>query len=231
MKRTLTTSSLLLVSGLLLMTSTGMAQPSEGRPLQRPPSLLKRSGAAPTTVELFISVGLDSLDATYYVPPFPPPDSNGYPGMIFVHGFGGDKSWDTASAAIRGALGYVSLCYSVRAHGKSSGSSSIMGPSERSDLARVVEFLRNLPEVNPDRIGIQGGSQGGLHSLWAVADSLPVRAASGDVITPHWASDMFVNGAIRHTLTFLLQTPSVRYGPGRDSLWDLVRDDEYDLLR
>jgi predicted acyl esterase len=182
-------------------------------------------------VELFISVGPDSLDATYYVPPFAPPDSNGYPGILFVHGFGGDKNWDTASAAIWATQGYVSLCYSVRAHGNSSGLSSIMGPSERGDLARVVEFLRNLPEVNADRIGIQGGSQGGLHCLWAVADSLPVRASAGDVITPRWASDMFANGAIRHTVTFLLQTPSVRYGPDRDSLWELVRADEYDLLR
>jgi hypothetical protein len=106
-----------------------------------------------------------------------------------------------------------------------------MGPLERSDLAGVLEFLQNLPEVNPDRIGIQGGSQGGLHSLWAVADSLPVKAASGDVITPFWASDMFLNGAIRHTLTFLLQTPSVRYGADRDSLWELVRIDSYDSLR
>ena len=220
------------MTGVLILSAVagGNAQ-VEDRPLRRPPSLLRPSGPPAARVETFIPVGPDSLDATYYIPPFAPPDSNGYPAMLFVHGFGGDKYWDTASAAIWGTLGYVSLCYSVRAHGNSSGLSTIMGSAERSDLAGVVEFLRSLPMVNPDRIGIQGGSQGGLHCLWAVADSLPVRAAAGDVITPCWATDMFVNGAIRHTVTFLLQTPSVRYGPDRDSLWELVRTDAYDALR
>jgi len=231
MNRTLAALILLLASALLLVAQSGVAQPLEGRPLQIPASLCEPSGATPTRVELFIPLGMDSLDATYYVPPFPPPDSAGYPAILFVHGFGGDKNWDTASAAIWAGEGYVSLCYSVRAHGNSSGTSSIMGQSERADLARVVEFLQKLPEVNPDRVGMQGGSQGGLHSLWAVTDSLPVKAVAADVITPRWASDMFVNGAVRHTVTFLLRTPSVRYGADRDTLWELLRTDAYDLLR
>jgi predicted acyl esterase len=204
---------------------------SQGRDLLTPRlPTLQQYASQPRRCDVFIRVGADSLDATYYVPSSPP-DSNGYPGMIFVHGYGGNKNWDTLNASSWAVTGYVSLCYSVRGHGNSSGGSTIMSFAERSDLAEVVRFLRGLPDIDPEKLGIQGGSQGGLHGLWAVADSLPVSAVSADVITPHWASDMFMNGAVRQTLLFILDMGTVRYAPLRDTLWELARSDNYDSLR
>ena len=73
-----------IMTGVLILSAVagGNAQ-VEDRPLRRPPSLLRPSGPPAARVETFIPVGPDSLDATYYIPPFAPPDSNGYPAMLF----------------------------------------------------------------------------------------------------------------------------------------------------
>ncbi len=151
--------------------------------------------------------------------------------MIFVHGFGENKEADTLNALLWARSGYISLCYSVRGQGLSSGGTTIMGPAERQDLRAVVEYLATIPELNRAKIGIQGGSQGGLHVLWAAADSLSVAAGVADVITPRWASDMLANGSVRTSLALLLRTDGVRYAPVRDSLWALLREDRVDELR
>ena len=181
--------------------------------------------------DVFVRVSeSDSLDASYYTPQASPPPS-GYPALLFVHGFGLSKDADTADCYYYSAAGYLAVCYSVRGHGNSTGLSSIMSTRERSDLGEVLSWLRSLPSVDTTNIGIVGGSQGGLHGYWAIADGLPVKAISSDVIVPQWASDMLMNGCIRRTMMLLVTTNSVRYAPVRDTLWNLIRKDEYDSLR
>lgn len=183
---------------------------------------------AQTRYDTLILVGAqDTLDATYFIPNQIPP-SAGFPGIFFVHGFGLSKDADTANCRIYAAAGYITLCYSVRGHGKSSGTSMIMANQERGDLTAVVNFIRQLPGIDTARIGISGGSQGGLHGLWAVADRLPLAAVSSDAIVPRWASDMLMNGSIRRTAVLLLNGRAVRYNTTRDSLWNLIRADDYD---
>ncbi len=180
--------------------------------------------------DLFIStLATDSIDATYFIPTTPAPPS-GHPGILFVHGFGGSKNDDTGNGRLYAASGYVTLSYTVRGHGLSSGGSTIMATAEREDLAGVIGFLRTLPGIDTNAIGISGGSQGGLHGLWAIADGLPVSAVSSDVIVPEWATDMLMNGSIRRTVVLLLKSSRVRYDPVRDTLWEMVRTDRYDDL-
>jgi predicted acyl esterase len=181
--------------------------------------------------DLFIPVSrTDSVDASLFLPSVTPPQ-RGFPAILFVHGFGLSKDWDTTNARSYAQRGYVTLCYSVRGHGRSSGGSTIMATQEHRDLKAVVRWLRRLPGVDSTSIGVTGGSQGGLHALWATSGIPGVRAVSADVITPHWASGMFVNGSVRRTLIPLLTASTVRYTPGRDSLLDDLRHDRYDLLR
>ncbi len=179
--------------------------------------------------DLFISLTTgDSLDATYFIPLSPPPPA-GYPVMIFVHGFGQSKNSDTASARIYAYSNYFTLCYSVRGHGKSSGLSTIMSVRERQDLKEIIQFVENLDFVDTNSIGVIGGSQGGLHALWSIADSLS-NCAIADVIIPNWASNLFEQGAIKRTFGVLLKNPQVRYHPIRDTLWNLLLQDCYDSL-
>jgi predicted acyl esterase len=185
---------------------------------------------AQTRHDLFITnVTMDSADATYFIPPTAPPPA-GHPGILFVHGFGGSKDDDTANGWIYSAAGYVTLCYSVRGHGLSTGGSTVMAERERSDLATIVDFMRTIPGIDTGKIGISGGSQGGLHGLWAIADRLPVAAVSSDVIVPGWAGDMLMNGSVRRTVANLLKSSRVKYDPVRDTLWDYVRNDQYEGL-
>lgn len=171
----------------------------------------------------------DSLDATYFIPAGPPP-ANGYPAIVFVHGYGMDKFATMSSCSSFALSGYVTLCYSVRGHGLSSGGSTIMSVRERDDFRRVVSFLRTLPNVDTSLVGVSGGSQGGLHGLWTAADRLPVGAITADVIIPRWASDMLMNGCFRRTLVLLHNGSAVRYDAERDTLWELLRTNQYDAF-
>jgi predicted acyl esterase len=184
------------------------------------------SGAQVRTDLFITTLASDTLDATYFVPTTPPPPA-GFPGILFVHGFGGSKDHDTANGRVYAASGYMTLCYSVRGHGKSTGGSTIMATRERQDLAEVFSFFRSLPGIDTGAIGLSGGSQGGLHGLWAIADHLDLGAVSSDVIVPEWVTDMLANGSIRRTVVSLLQSSRVRYAPGRDTLWEMVRADRY----
>lgn len=182
-----------------------------------------------TRYDIFIPLTTgDSLDATYFLPSTPPP-ANGYPVKLFVHGFGQSKDSDTASARIYAYSNYFTLCYSVRGHAKSSGLSTIMSLQERKDLKEVITFVENLPFVDSNSVGVIGGSQGGLHALWSVADSIS-NCAIADVIVPNWASDLFVQGAIKRMFGILLKNPAVNYHPVRDTLWGLLIRDSYDSL-
>lgn len=170
-----------------------------------------------------------TLDATYFVPDQAPP-LHGYPAIIFVHGFGRDKNKMMDGCLYYAGVGYLTLCYTVRGHGASDGYSTIMAGTERCDLAKVVEYVRKLPHVDSGAVGILGGSQGGLHGLWAACDRLPVRAIYAGLIKPDWASDLFANGCIRKTFADLLFDKNVRYSSIRDSLWSLVCADQYGEL-
>lgn len=181
--------------------------------------------------DVFIHVGtVDSLDATVFVPEKPPP-VHGYPAILFIHGFGASKNSSLPSCEGAARNGFVSLAYTVRGHGLSTGLTAIMSGQERNDLPAVLRYLRALPNVDTNAVGITGGSQGGLHALWAVVDRLPVRVACTDDIIPRWASDLFSNGCIRRTLLVLLHSPGVRYSPERDVYWNLARADAYDSLK
>lgn len=172
----------------------------------------------------------DSLDATCYIPTSMKPQS-GYPAILFVHGFGLSKDYDTSNCSVYTKSGYISMCYSVRGHGKSTGGSTIMSTKERYDLEEVINFLKSMPDIDSTKIGLSGGSQGGLHGLWAIAEDLPVSAVSSDVIVPHWASDMLMNGSMRRTVLLLLQSNiGVRFDPVRDTLWSFIREANFDAF-
>ena len=192
--------------------------------------MIASTSLSQTRYDTFISVTHnDSVDAVYYYPAESPPQE-GYPAILTVHGFGSTKESRIPFCSTYAANGFVTIAYTVRGHGQSSGLSTIMSVDERSDLQYVFQYLKSLPNIDTNNIGIIGGSQGGLHGLWAAADQIPLKAIVADVIVPRWASDMLANGCIRRTLLNLLRTNSVRYYQGRDDLWELVRTDSYDSL-
>lgn len=57
------------------------------------------------------------------------------------------------------------------------------------DLMRAIDILQSIPEVDKNKIGTIGGSQGGIHSLWIAALDERVKASfcgSGAALYKSW---------------------------------------------
>jgi pimeloyl-ACP methyl ester carboxylesterase len=118
-----------------------------------------KSGAF-RTEELRIPARDARLAGTLYVPVSGGPA----PAVIFVHGAGPQKRWGYRELASHFASkGIAALIYDKRGCGASTGD---FGSASLHDLAEDAlswaRLLRARPDVNPERIGLWGLSQGGI---------------------------------------------------------------------
>ena len=116
-----------------------------------------------------------TIDTDIYLPARRPP-RGGYPLIEVFHGGGSDKanSYDSGHAAFFAQHGYVSIIYSQRGNGNSTGQETVAGPLEMHDLFDVTAWAlgiggRSQPahpsfHINRRRIGLTGYSQGGLNT-------------------------------------------------------------------
>jgi len=170
------------------------------------------------------------LDATLMIPADSLP-RDGFPGIIVVHGYGGEKTDMQPLASVLALYGYASLAYSVRGQGNSEGYSTTSGETERLDLNEVLQYFRAHPSINPDKIGVAGGSQGGIHAwMAAVYRMAGVRAVVPTYATPHFAADLVPRNCINQALAWQLSLGSVRYAPEREVVRELIIGDDYDGL-
>ena len=114
-------------------------------------------------------------------------------GLVVYPGYSGSPSLPRAWAR----QGYAVLQVSPRGHHMSDGvfrpgfpglmTSGIDDPRTYAyrglycDAWRAVDVLLSRPEVDPDRVGVTGGSQGGALSLIATAGRPQVRCVAADV--------------------------------------------------
>jgi predicted acyl esterase len=172
------------------------------------------------------------LDATVVTPSGIAP-AGGFPGVVLVHGYGGSKDdpFMTAIANTLASRGYASLAYSVRGQGNSGGLSTTSGPREMADLREVILFLRTRPNINPERLGVAGGSQGGIHAWYAAMTAMPgVKVIATLVAPPSFAMDLVPNNCIKQQLHFELNLGGVRFAPDRDRIKEFVIADRWDSV-
>jgi dipeptidyl aminopeptidase/acylaminoacyl peptidase len=108
--------------------------------------------------------------------------AKGHAAMVWVHG-GVHGNWDTRLwPFVKEAVdrGYVIICPDYRG---STGYNEIdYGGYEIDDTMSAVDYLKTLPHVDPDRLGIMGWSHGGYITLFSVfRDSTPFKAAAAIV--------------------------------------------------
>src|SRR5262245_62270970 len=94
--------------------------------------------------------------------------------MVLLHGCSGVLAGYSEWAATLGAEGYVTLL--VDSHGPRNITTTCVGASASGDRVwdalGALRYLRSLPFVAGDRIGVMGWSEGGIVALRASSDVL-----------------------------------------------------------
>lgn len=183
-----------------------------------------------TTIQMNDGVSLDTSVCT----PDGNPPTDGWPGVILVHGHGDAAT--KARSLPRGRRladrGYVTVSYSVRGQGGSEGLVHHMQARELFDLQDVVAWsLRELP-IHPERLGVAGSSQGGWHAYMAAAHCPQVATVVPENIFTHFDEFAVHNGCLtkwfftrtmrRRILTAGLQEQARRWALDGD--WFRIRE-------
>jgi dipeptidyl aminopeptidase/acylaminoacyl peptidase len=113
--------------------------------------------------------------------------ARGHAAMVWVHG-GVHGNWgENMFPFVREAVerGYVIICPDYRGstgYGEKYHNAIDYGGYEIDDVVSAVEYLKTLPQVDSDRLGIMGWSHGGYITLLSVfRDQTPFKAAAAMV--------------------------------------------------
>jgi len=105
------------------------------------------------------------------------------PGIVLCHGYSGIRNLilpDYAKLFV--AAGYAVLSFDYRGFGGSEGPKWRIMPLEQiDDIRNAITWLESQPEVDADRIGVWGTSNGGAHAPYVAGVDERVKAAVGQV--------------------------------------------------
>jgi dipeptidyl aminopeptidase/acylaminoacyl peptidase len=123
----------------------------------------------------------------YLFQPLQKRGTRGHAALVWVHG-GVHSNWGaTMFPFVKEAVarGYVVICPEYRGstgYGPAFHNAIDYGGYEVDDVMSAVRYLRTLPHVDPDRLGIMGWSHGGYITLMSVLrDETPFKAAAAIV--------------------------------------------------
>jgi hypothetical protein len=155
-------------------------------------ALTRATGAPPVLPEedvRFSNAGVE-LAGTLVLPSGPGP----HPAVVFVHGSGAEGRWASRYLARRFAeRGVAGLIWDKRGVGESTGAWTEAGFEDlAADAAAAVAFLRGRPEIDPQRVGIHGHSQGGtIAPMVAVRGEVDFVIASAAAGVPMADSEIY----------------------------------------
>jgi predicted acyl esterase len=138
-----------------------------------------------------VSIPMDDgvgIATTLYLPNGAAPPG-GWPAVVLVHGFGGNREQVNALVTAYGFVerDYAVLTVDARGHGGSGGLAGLGGAREVADLRAVHAWLAARANVSDTRIGAWGISYGG----GAVMNSLVAGVPWGAVVTFEGWTDLF----------------------------------------
>lgn len=129
----------------------------------------------------FYSEG-SKLEADYFIPD-DYLEGEQRAGIVLCHGYSGVRTVilpDYAEYFV--AAGYPVLSFDYRGFGGSEGTKwRIIADEQLQDIRNAVTWLEAQPEVDPERLGIWGTSNGGAHIVAAAAGDPRVKCAVGQV--------------------------------------------------
>lgn len=184
------------------------------------------------TWELFVPMPDGArLDVIAFGPESGEPPS-GFPLVIVVHGYSGNKATTADQARYLAERGYVSVAYSVRGQGASDGLGQTLSIRELYDLQEIISWALDSLPVNPEKIAVMGSSQGGWHAYMAAAHDSRVSCVIAENIFTDFSQMALPNGCMGnwfYTRTMRRQILTAGYPEvirkwTADGQWDLVRE-------
>jgi len=123
------------------------------------------------------------IEADYFLPDHLDPDAGPRPGIVLCHGYSGMRFQLLPDfGRIFADAGYAVLSFDYRGFGGSEGSKWRLMPLEQvEDIRNAITFLQAQSEVDPQRIGLWGTSNGGAHIAYVAGLDERVKAAVGQV--------------------------------------------------
>ncbi|TSA86692.1 alpha/beta fold hydrolase [Deinococcus detaillensis] len=111
-----------------------------------------------------------------------PRPQHGFAGVVILHGFTGNRGGDHRLLPLLSRYlaerGIASLRFDFRGSGESEGDFSEMTVSrEVEDAVAMVEYFKDLPEIDPERVMLLGFSMGGLVAALTAPQVRPHRLA------------------------------------------------------
>jgi len=94
----------------------------------------------------------------------------GAPGVVLVHGEGGDARGLLRTARLLSSQGFAVVCVSLPGAGGSDGPVDFMGPASRRAVLLALDSLAASPSVDREHLGIWGVSAGASVALLAALE-------------------------------------------------------------
>ncbi|MCZ6751108.1 MAG: alpha/beta hydrolase [Acidobacteria bacterium] len=142
------------------------------------------------------------------------PGTNGAT-VILTHGRGGNRTWMLPHADYLHRNGFSVLLFDFRFHGKSEGDVHTLGAKEPWDVEAAVDYLKARPDVDTERIGVQGNSLGAVAAIFAAAERPELKGVIADVPFKSLSS------VIDHSFRRLVGLPSFPFAPVSKFFWEL----------
>lgn len=182
----------------------------------------------------------------YLTVPFGEPPAEGWPIIIFNHGFIPPEQYRTAQNYVNyvtpfAAAGYIVLASDFRGHGSSEGEAIIAyrDPGYTVDVLNAIAAAKTLPGASQERIGMYGHSMGGWITLrsMVISDEIKAGVIWGGVVVSYldlfelWrpGGDNNGDGDEERGPQRLLREWEEQYGPLEDNqpFWDAISANSY----
>ncbi len=127
-----------------------------------------------------------------------------FPTVVVLHGWGGSAKETNYTAQLLTASGFAALTVSMRGWGGSDGVDDC-GLEQATDTVAILEWLAERSDIDGDRLGLLGYSQGGQVALLAAAQSkIPrfVTAFFPPVNMTSWAEQTTNEGILNYVREF-----------------------------